>query len=188
MAVQIARHQINLQEYERMVEAGVFEPGTRVELVRGEIVDMAPIGLQHEACVARLTRLLGKLVGDSAIVWPQNNSIRLPNSNSRPQPDLTLLRWRDDDYSGKAPMPADVILVIEVSDTSLSYDRSVKAPLYAEAGIPALWIVNLPDKLIEVYSRPMGTRYSSIRKAGPGDSIDLPGGIAGKIDVSKILG
>src|SRR5215210_517118 len=96
-------HVISLDEYERMCEAGVFEPEARLELIRGEIVDMAPPGPEHENSVTRLNLFLGEQLGRRALVWPQGNSIRLPGSNSRPQPDLTVLRWRDDLYSGKRP-------------------------------------------------------------------------------------
>src|SRR4051794_33679462 len=132
MAVQIERHIITLEEFERMAEAGVFNEGARIELIRGEIVDMTPIGVRHEACVTRLTMLLSQRVGGKVVVWTQN-SIRLPD-HSRPQPDVTLLRWRDDYYEAKPPTPEDVILVIEVAETSIDYDRKTKRPMYARAG------------------------------------------------------
>ena len=109
------RHRITLEEYERMCEAGVFDEDARVELIRGEIVDMPPPGPEHEAGAARLDRLFNRVVGDSALVWPQGNAIRLPKSDSRPQPDITILRWRDDFYLGKRPLPEDVILLVEVA-------------------------------------------------------------------------
>src|SRR5438270_11668553 len=103
MAIQLERHLFTLEEYERMVGAEVFEEDMRIELIRGEIVEMAPIGFPHEMCVARLTNLLSRLVGDAALVWPQSNSIRLP-SHSRPEPDLTLLKWRDDYTADRPPV------------------------------------------------------------------------------------
>jgi Uma2 family endonuclease len=102
------RHKISINQFERMIEVGIFAPGDRVELIEGEILDRAPINYPHEACVARLNRLLTLVAGDSGYVWPQNNSIRIPDL-SRPQPDVTLLKWREDEYSptGTPPTAAD---------------------------------------------------------------------------------
>src|SRR5205823_1229767 len=102
---------------------------------------------------------LPKQAGDAALVWPQGNSIGLPISNSRPEPDAILLKWRDDYYAAKRPTPEDVLLVIEVSDTTLKYDRSVKVALYAQAGIPEYWIANLRTNVIEVYTDPSEGAY-----------------------------
>src|SRR5438045_7962315 len=115
---------------------------------------MPPIGPGHETTVARLTRFLQKQAGDAALVWPQGNSIGLVISNARPEPDAILLKWRDDYYAAKRPTPEDVLLIIEVSDTTLKYDRTTKTTLYAEAGIPEYWIVNLRNRVIEVYTEP----------------------------------
>lgn len=185
--IQLERYLFTLEEYERMIEAGVFNEAARVELIRGEIVDMAPINFPHEACVARLTRLLTVLTDGKAYVWPQNNSIRMPG-HSRPQPDLTLLKWRDDLYANTPPVGEDVLLVIEVSDTSLKYDRSVKGPLYAEAGIPEYWIVNLRERIIEVYTDPTEGNYQSTRKAKSGEMLPLSGGLGSDVKVADVLG
>ena len=181
-------HLITLAEYERMCKAGVFEPEARVELIRGEIVDMAPIGPEHENSVARLNRLLTRLVEDAGFVWPQGNAIRLPNSDSRPQPDITILRWRDDFYSGKRPTAEDVILLVEVSDSSLAYDRGSKRALYAEAGVAEYWVVNLVDKVVEVYTNPSGGAYQSLRTVQRDETLPLPGGLTGGIAVADVLG
>lgn len=186
MAIQLERHLFTLEEYERMVESGGFHEDARIELIRGEIVDMAPIGVRHEACVTRLTTLLVRKAADSAIVWSQN-SIRLPG-HSRPQPDVSLLRWRDDYYEGRRPVPEDVLLVVEVADTSLTSDRQVKAPLYAQAGIPEYWIVNLRDNVIEVYAEPVEGAYKQSRRAQHGEAFPLPGGLEDTLSVSDILG
>jgi Uma2 family endonuclease len=187
-AVRVKRRLFTLEEYEHMIDAGVFNEDEHIELIRGEIVGMAPIGLPHEVCVARLTRLLGRVAGNEAFVWPQNNPVSLPGSNSRPEPDATLLKWRDDFYAGKRPEPEDVLLVVEVAETSMRYDRTVKAPLYAEAGIPEYWIVNLRDGVIEVYTDPADGAYKQTRKAKRGDTLPLPGGLEGALQVSDILG
>src|ERR1044072_749529 len=113
-----------LEEFERMIEVGIFQGDERLELIRGEIVVMTPIGIRHAACVTRLTTLLVKKAADSAIVWSQN-PFGIP-ARSRPQPDLALLRWRDDYYEAKLPTSDDMLLVIEVSDTTLIPDRRDK--------------------------------------------------------------
>src|SRR5213593_2897105 len=141
--VEPKRRLFTLEEYDHMLEAGIFEEDERLELIRGEIVKMPPIGPGHETTVARLTRFLQKQAGDAALVWPQGNSIGLVISKSRPEPDAILLKWRDDYYAAKRPTPEDVLLIIEVSDTTLKYDRNTKKALYAQAGIPEYWIANL---------------------------------------------
>ncbi|HKP52490.1 MAG TPA: Uma2 family endonuclease [Chloroflexia bacterium] len=186
--VEVKRHVITLDEYEAMCVAGVFEEDARVELIRGVIVDMAPPGPEHEASVAGLNRVLSKLVGDAALVWPQGNAVRLPDSNSRPQPDITILRWRDDLYRGKRPVAEDVILLVEVSQSSLKLDRGVKLTLYAEAGIPEYWVVDIKRGIIEVYTEPAKRKYQRVRVARRGEKLQLPGGLEGSIEVSDVIG
>ena len=157
MSSQLAKHWISADEYERMGEAGVFGDGARLELIEGEIYKMSPIGSPHAACVNYLSMTLSRLLGDRFIVITQN-PIRL-NDFSEPQPDVAVARWRDDFYRGDHPRPEDVILVIEVSDSTLHIDRAVKVPLYARSGIPEAWVVNIPDGQIEVYSGLAGGAY-----------------------------
>jgi Uma2 family endonuclease len=183
---QIKKHHITLDEYERMIEADVFRDQLRLELIRGELIEMSPPGIEHEFAVARLSKLLERTAGDKALVWPQGNSIRLPNSDSRPQPDLTLLRLRDDYSSARPPVAEDVLLVVEVSDTSLRYDKSEKLALYAEAGISTYWIVNVQSKSIEIYTDPAGGTYTKQQVIRDG-LVPLPKGIAGEIAVEDIL-
>ncbi len=184
----IQRHAVTLDEYERMVEAGVFAPEAQLELITGEIVDMAPIGPEHETVVTRLHLLFFEHYHRRAVVWPQGNSVRLPQSNSRPQPDVTVLHWRDDLYAGKRPGPEDVLLLVEVSDSTLKFDRGGKLQLYAEAGIPEYWIVNLVDGVVEVYREPHEGIYQIQRTAPVGEVLPLPGGLEGSIAVGDILG
>ena len=169
-----------------MIASGVFPPDDRSELVRGEIVEMAPIGLRHAACVARLTKLLTHKTGDAAIVWVQN-PVRLVG-NSLPQPDLALLRPRSDFYETARPMPSDILLVVEVSDSTLQYDTQVKVPLYSEAGIPEVWIANLQENVVEVYSSPASGVYGMVRRAARGQSIRLSAGLSATVEVDDILG
>lgn len=181
-------YSIALSEFEQMIEAGIFDPIFRLELIRGELIEHMPPGQEHESCVARIHRIFSKLVDDNALIWPHGNSIGIPDSNSRPQPDIALLRWRDDLYAGKRPSPGDVILVVEVSKSTLAFDREVKVALYAEAGIPEYWIVNLIDNVIEGYKDPSAGKYQTIRKAKLGETLQLPADLQGNLAVNDILG
>jgi Uma2 family endonuclease len=153
----LAKRWITADEYERMGEAGVFPPDARLELIEGEIFEMSPIGSPHAACVKFLAGLLHRLFGDAFIIGVQD-PIRL-NDFSEPQPDVALLRWRDDFYRGGHPTPADILLVVEVADTTLIADRKVKLPLYAQAGVAEAWLVNIPEERVEIYSDPAGDAY-----------------------------
>ncbi|HYP00287.1 MAG TPA: Uma2 family endonuclease, partial [Pyrinomonadaceae bacterium] len=130
---EISRYYFSIAEFERMGEAGVFTKDARLELIEGEINEKSPVSSRHAGCVKFLSRFLNQTVGDIALVSTQN-PIRL-NDFSEPEPDLALLRLRDDFYRNAHPAPADVFLIIEVADTTLAYDRQVKAPLYAKAGV-----------------------------------------------------
>ena len=167
MSVEIARHSFTVEEYERMGEAGIFPPNARLELIEGEIYEMSPIGSPHAACVKFLSELLHSLFGGTLTIGIQD-PIRL-NDFSEPQPDVSLLRRRDDFYRGAHPTPADVLLVVEVSDTTVETDRKVKVPLYARAGIPEAWLVNIPDGRIEVYSDPSGDAYGQVKQFERGE-------------------
>ena len=182
------RHAVTLAEYDRMVAAGVFEPGARLELIRGEIQDMAPIGPEHETAVTRLHLLFFEECRRDAVVWPQGNSVGLPQSHSRPQPDIAILKWRNDLYAGKRPLPEDGLLLVEVSDSTLKFDRGAKLQLYAEAAIPEYWVVNLVDSVVEIYTDPDVGKYRSTRLAHRGEMVTLPGEVGGSIVVADILG
>jgi Uma2 family endonuclease len=146
---------------------------------------MPPIGFDHGMGVANLTQLLVRLVGDRALVWPQGPIQISPGS--RPEPDIALLKPQR--YSAKKPVtPSDVLLVVEVADTTLKYDREEKGPLYAEAGIPEYWIVNLPERVIEVYIEPSGGSYKQTRKLHRGEMLTLPAELGGSVEVNDILG
>jgi Uma2 family endonuclease len=157
MARELAKRWITADEYERMGEAGIFPRDARLELIGGEIFEMSPIGSPHAACVKFLIGLFSRLFGGALIVSVQD-PVRL-NDFSEPQPDVALLRWRDDFYRGAHPTAADVLLVVEVADTTVITDRTIKVPLYARAGIPEMWLVNIPDGRVEVYSEPSGDSY-----------------------------
>src|SRR5262245_58022038 len=143
------RHRITVHDYHRMGEIGVFAPDARVELIEGEIIDMAPIGNDHQSVVDQLNRQLVRAVGERAIVRVQG-SIRL-SQWSEPGPDLVLLAPRPDFYRGEFALGTDTLLVIEVSDTTLKYDRDIKVPLYARHGVPEAWVVDVNENALLVY-------------------------------------
>ncbi len=169
-----------------MAEAGILHEDDRVELIEGKIIQMAAIGSRHAACVKRLIKLLVREVGDSGVVGAQD-PVLLPD-RSEPQPDVTILRPREDFYAESHPSPEDVMLLIEVSDTSLEYDRDVKVPLYARAGIPEVWVVDLHREEILTQTRPESGAYAELGRVGRGGSVTprmLPGLT---LNVGDILG
>jgi Uma2 family endonuclease len=151
------RHPITAQEYLRMGEAGVFGPEARLELIEGEIVEMAPIGSAHASTVRRLDRLFGRRAGDLALVSVQSPLVI--GERSVPQPDVALLKPRADDYYGSHPSAADALLVIEVSDTTLRFDLSTKIALYARAGIAEAWVVDVEGRVVRVFRDPDPSGY-----------------------------
>jgi hypothetical protein len=169
MAVDVerARRCFTIEEYEKMAATGILAQDERVELIDGEIVEMSPVGDPHAAAVDKLTQLLGSRFGERALVRVQG-PVRVP-PRSIPQPDLALLRPRS--YRRKSATTTDVPLVIEVSDTSLQYDRTVKLRLYARAGIPEYWIADVNTDTVEVYRSPSGERYANRQVLAHGESI-----------------
>jgi Uma2 family endonuclease len=151
------RHRITVHEYYRMAEIGLLAPDARVELIEGEIIDMAPIGTEHSSVVDRLTYLLVRAVSDRAIVRIQNPS-RL-SQITEPEPDVAVLAQRDDFYRHAHPNGGEVLLLIEVSESSLRYDRDVKVPLYARYGVAEVWIVDLQHRCVLTYSSPADGQY-----------------------------
>ena len=139
-------------EYYAMAEAGILREEERVELIDGVIVEMAPMGNRHRATVTRLNRLFNRNVGERAIVQIQS-SITL-DEQTMPEPDLAILRERADFYEADSPGPEDVLLVIEVADSSVDYDRHEKLPRYAQAGIPEVWLTVLPENVVEAHTEP----------------------------------
>ena len=170
-AISTRQHLFTVADYHRMATAGILTEDSRVELIRGQIIDMAPIGAPHLNMVNRLTRLLPAIVGDRGIISVQN-PVRL-DDGSEPQPDVAVLRPRPEEYETSVPCAADVLLVIEVAESSLADDRHVKAPLYAGSDIPEFWIVNLVDRVVEVYRRPENGVYSQTRRVGADDTLDV---------------
>jgi Uma2 family endonuclease len=151
------RHRISVHDYHRMAEVGVLAPDARVELIEGEIIDMAPIGKDHQSIVDQLNRMLVLAVGDDAIVRVQG-SVRL-SQWSEPEPDVVLLAPRPDFYRGEFALGTDTLLVIEASDTTLRYDRDVKVPLYARHGVPEVWIIDVQNDALLVYGDLRDDKY-----------------------------
>ena len=164
-----ARRQFTVDDYRRMREAQILTEDDRVELLDGEIIVMSPIGPFHVGLVIKLTRLLSALLGDEGFVSVQN-PIRL-NQFSEPQPDIAVLRPRDDVYTMALATPDDVLLLIEVSDSSLAYDRGQKLPHYAASGIMEVWIVDVQKQIIEQYTRPFEDQYTQLTKVVRGQPI-----------------
>jgi len=160
------RRRFDVDEYHAMVRAGILMEGDRVELIDGEIVEMHSIGSRHLSCVMRLTRLLVTALVDQADVSIQS-SLRL-DRYSEPEPDVVVLRRRHDDYAQALPGPPDALLVIEVADSSLAYDRTVKLPLYARTGVPEVWIVDLDARAVEVHTRPSADGYGQCQRVTSG--------------------
>lgn len=165
-----ARHRLDVDDYRRMGEAAILGQDDRVELIDGELIDMAPIGQDHAGTVDALTHTLVLAFSGQAIVRVQN-PLRLDRF-SEPQPDIAVLRPRSDFYRrGAPPGPPDVLLVIEVADTSLNYDRGVKLPLYARAGVAEVWIVDLRRRVMEAYREPTRDGYTKMATLGPADTV-----------------
>lgn len=142
-----------------MGETGVLDPRARIELLEGKLFDMPPIGPQHSSQVNRFIRLFSRVVGDQAIVSAQNPV--LLGDFSAPQPDLALLRWRDDFYEQAHPGPADILVLVEVADSTLAHDRDRKLPLYARFGIPEVWILDIGGKHLDIHRDPADGTYTT---------------------------
>ena len=169
MAVEISRRLFTVHDYHKMVDAGILCEDDRVELIRGEVLAMSPIGPRHSAAVLRATQALVRLVGDHAIVGVQG-SIRL-DEYDEPQPDIYLLRPKVDFYASGHAGAADIFLIIEMADSSLNYDRTVKMELYAETGVPEYWIADIANECVIAYSDRSKKGYRQTRTLQRGSSL-----------------
>ena len=165
------RRLLTVGDFHKMGEAHILSEDDRVELIEGELINMAPIGSMHAGYVTRLLRLFMQRVGDQAVVFVQN-PIQLPPRNE-PLPDITLLRPRPDDYTTGLPGPSDVLLVVEISDTTLAYDRDAKMPIYARHGIPEAWVIDVNAKQVMVFLDPGQTGYQRVLTLGQDATITL---------------
>ncbi|MBF2004951.1 MAG: Uma2 family endonuclease [Chlorogloeopsis fritschii C42_A2020_084] len=167
-----------IDEYHRLIELGFLTEGDRIELIRGELIQMTAKGTAHTVCGSILCRQLDRLLGDRAVIRGQD-PITLPN-HSEPEPDVVIARGRDEDYLAHHPYPKDILLVIEISDSTFTYDQTTKLELYAEAGIYNYWIVNLNSRQLERYSQPYQNaqgefNYLSKQISLPHQSVAIPG-------------
>ena len=160
MAVAVSRRRFTVDDYHRMGEAGILSPTDRMELIDGEIVTKTGIGPRHGASVDRATRALVTTVDTSAIVRVQG-SVRLDLFNE-PEPDILLLRPQADFYASAHPGPADILLIVVVAESSIDFDRDIKARVYARAGLPDYWLVDLNEDLVHVHSDPSSGIYRAV--------------------------
>lgn len=181
------RRLLTLDEYHQMIEAGILSEDERIELIRGEMVEMTPIGNRHAGCVRWLNRTFNARLASRAIVDVQD-PVSLEEQQSEPQPDVVLFRYREDCYRTQQPRPEDVLLAVEVADSSLAYDREVKIPLYAEVGIREAWLVAFPSDSVFSYRDPSPTGYRQVREYRRGDEISPEAFPDTRFSVDEILG
>lgn len=155
----VQRHRWTIEAYHKLADY-IFDENARVELIEGEIYDMAPIGSLHAGKLERLRRLLEQAIGDRALVFSQN-PVAL-GTHSEPQPDIAILIPRQDFYEAAHPGPDDILLLIELADSSIDYDRGIKIPFYARYQIPEVWLVSLKEKCLEAYHGPAGDEYQYV--------------------------
>jgi Uma2 family endonuclease len=180
------RHRLTVDDYYRMAEVGILDPEARVELIDGDIIDMAPPGSPHAATVMYLTEVLMRAVGDRACVLAQN-PVRL-SEYSEPQPDVALLRRREDFYRKHHPRADDVLLIVEVAASSLRFDRDKKLPLYARHGIPEVWLVDLGGERLVRHRAPQHGSYTLVDEPDLGTALDVSALPGLALDLSRLLG
>ena len=182
-----AQLRFSVSDYHRMAEAGVFGPEARIELLDGHLYAMSPIGSQHAACVRRLNRLFAaETTPNEALISVQNPIALSPHSE--PEPDLALLKPRDDDYAARHPRADEVLLVVEVADTTLTFDREVKVPLYAQAKIPLVWVVAPAEDQVYTYQKPSDGTYTIQSTCTRGDALPVPDEVvSSSIPVDRVL-
>jgi Uma2 family endonuclease len=179
------RRPISVRDYHLMFEAGMFAPDERVELVRGDLIRVPPMGRPHQSAINRLNRLLTERFNGRAVVQVQCPVV--VSDDSEPEPEFALLRWDPTGYEAATPTPADTYLLIEVSASSRAFDRRVKVPLYAETGVPDVWIVDVVDSLLRVYRDLKDGRYATTAVLRRGDVVACAAFPDDPIPVSEIL-
>ena len=170
MPVELDHRLFTVEEYYKMAEVGILQK-KRIELIKGEIINISPIGSKHSSCVSLLTKLLNRSLSDLYFLSAQN-PIRL-NNQTEPEPDITIAKTIDTLYSDRHPTPNDILAIFEVADSSLEYDREIKTRLYAEAGIPEYYIVNLSENIVEVYQDPKEGVYTKTSQVKKGEVLEL---------------
>jgi Uma2 family endonuclease len=160
------------EDYDAIIAAGILDENDQVELIDGEIVKKMPINPSHSSTVNRLVRLFSKLVSEECVVAPQN-PIAL-GAFSEPEPDIALLKLRPDFYGDSHAVPAEVHLLVEVADSSLRFDRDRKIPLYAAAGIPEVWLIDLVGCCLIRYRQPVAGAFAEVTRHFGGESVPIP--------------
>ena len=186
MPVELLRRKFTVKQYHQMAEAGILTEDDRVELIRGEIVEMTPSGRRHAACVDRLNEMFILRLAQATIVRVQN-PVEL-DDNSEPQPDLVLLRRRADFYEAGHPQAEDILLLVEVADTTVETDRDVKILLYANSGIAEVWLVDINAQCLEVYRQPSEKGYQIIQKYYRGQTVTIQAFSEVSFTVDEVLG
>ncbi len=184
--MQLLTRKFTIEQYHKMADVGILHEQDRVELIRGEIIEMSPIGLKHAATVNRLNQLFQQKLGQRIIVSIQN-PIQLADT-SEPQPDVALLKSRPDFYETKIPTPEDIFLLVEVADRSFNYDRDVKIPLYAENKIIEVWLIDVNSQSIRVYRQPEENSYQDVQNFTRGQSLSPKAFPDTIITLDEILG
>jgi len=182
--VAVSRHRLTVADFRRMGEVGILGPDDRVELIAGEIIDMSPIGSLHAALVRAIATTLTHHARERALLAIQD-PLALADT-SQPQPDLAILRPRADFYAAAHPGPADVLLVIEVADTTLAFDLDVKVPLYAAAGIPEAWVIEAASRRTHVFRRPVNGRYTERHVVEPDSEVTCGGDLTSREAVADV--
>ncbi len=173
ITVQAPKRRFSVREFHQLMEAGILHEDDRVELIHGEIIQMSPIGPKHAGNIDRIVRKLTFLFEESAIIRSQN-PIQL-DEFSEPEPDISVVKPRHDFYTNSHPKPEEIRLIIELSESSLEYDQEIKLPLYAAAGIPEYWIIDLRTSRIIVFTEPSEAQYLNVKTFQANEKVDTPG-------------
>ena len=186
MSVTLIKRLFTVEEYHKMGESGILKEGDRLELIRGEIIQMSPIGPVHAGCVKLLNELfLSRLAG--RVTVGVQDPVEL-NDKSEPQPDLALLQRRPDFYKAGHPRSQDILLLVEVADTTVKSDREIKIPLYAENKIPEVWLLNLSEYCVEVYREPAVDGYQNVQRLEEGQTVAIQAFPDTTFTVNELLG
>ena len=169
MQVEVQRKRFTVDDYYKMAEAGILTDEDRVELIEGEIIEMSPIGTRHAMAVTRALMIFARGLGDKVVVAVQNPAHM--DRYNEPQPDVVLIRPREDFYGKGHPNPEDIVLMIEVADTSLRKDRLLKLPVYARNGVREVWIIDVKDDVIYIHRQPTAAAYLSFETKGRGEVV-----------------
>jgi len=175
-----------VSEYHSMAKTGILSEDDRVELIEGEIYRMAPIGSRHAGCVKRLNRILSRRLRDRVLLGIQDPI--LLDGYSEMEPDVSVLRLRPDHYADSHPTPEEIFFLIEVADSSLGFDRSVKLPAYARNGIPEVWLVDLVQGALDIHRQPSLSGYRDVRRLRKDDRISPLAFPDLELSASDILG